>query len=694
LASDGELDKLNSKESDMRCSLLCVLLLGLLLSSASGLADSPRSSPKGALTATRQGSLIAINGSHFRIRVDAARGGEITGLELFDGADWNRVLGGDKQTCPMICFAAKSAEYRVANNSRARVSRLDASPELVRFDVLTTTCDAAGRALPWKVRLGYRVYREGVLFIDVDWELPAAVQDRWVASVSFAVDRAICRGAKYRQEAVAVPGDPAAFESARLAFGADPELSYTNEIQAILEEKKPLAGVAEFRSATGRFTWSLSDGKTAIRGPIRYHNRFCLALGSGAIGWRRTNLVGQRVYHWINLVKKSERGKWYPTKGQIDKMADHHATILVLHQNWLLHGGWNNDPHADYRVASDENALRRTIAHAHSRGMRVGLYCRGSERYSVESGFFAKYCQRDWDGLYVDWNSPHCIANHEHAYPANAAIQDRHISVDGSCLPAREYFLFLRRLREIVGPRGFLIGHQGIGAAGVLPNLVCDAFLPGEAISDRTMFADVDQAVYRGMLGGGVCHPWPLESPAFTSSEGIAKMAAWGFYPHVGLGMQRAADKLVFPLDPDEKVNEFALPYWRILAAFDMRGAKVFNLPNQNPVASVCSAKDFRAVVYKNGDRGFLVILANLGTRPAKTRVKLLPKVLGMSGSYSIQRVDSRSGLMTRHATATARFESAVLPQWGIEGYRFTKEPTARAVLTPGPSPNRRGESR
>ena len=642
------------------------------------MADPPRSSEIGALTATRRHDVIAVSGDHFRIQVDAVKGGEITGLDLFDGSDWNRVLGADKQTCPMIRFTAENAEYRVANNTRAHVERFDASPELVKFDILTAPCDAAGRTLPWTVRLGYEVYPEGALFIDLNWELPATAQERCLASVSFAVDHAICRGGKYRQEAVAVLGDPAAFESARVAFGADPRLSYTNEIQAILEKKRPLAGATEFHGTTGRFTWRLTDGRTTVQGPVRYHNRFCLALGSGAIGWRRTNLIGQRVYHWINLLSQSERGGWYPTNGQIDKMADHHANILVLHQKWMLQGGWNNDPHADYRVARDEDALRRTIAHAHSRGMRVGLYTRGSERYSVEAGFFAKYCRRDWDGLYIDWNSPHCIANHEHQYPANATIHDRHFSVDGSCLPAREYFLFLRRLREVVGPRGFLIGHQGIGAAGVLPNLVCDAFLPGEAVPDRSMFADLDQAVFRGMLGGGVCHPWTLSSPAFTCPEGIAKMAAWGFYPHVGLGMQRVADKLTFPLDPDEKVNQFALPYWRILAAFDMHGAKVLNLPNQKPIAAVCSAKDFRAVIYKNGDQSFLVILANLGAQPARTTVHLLPDVLGMSGSYSIQRVDSQSGLITPHGPATASFETTTIPPWGMEGYRLTKEPISR----------------
>ena len=143
------------------------------------------------MTATRQDNLIVVSGDHFRVRVDAAKGGEITAIDLFDGSDWNRVLGGDGQTCPMIRFAAADAEYRVANDARARVERFDAGPDRVKFEILATPRDSGGRESPWSVRLGYEVYPEGALFIDIDCDLPAAVEDRSQASVSLAVDRAI-----------------------------------------------------------------------------------------------------------------------------------------------------------------------------------------------------------------------------------------------------------------------------------------------------------------------------------------------------------------------------------------------------------------------------------------------------------------------------------------------------------------------
>jgi hypothetical protein len=641
-------------------------------------ADTGASPEFGRLTAARQANLILISGDHFRVRIDAGKGGEITAIELFDGSDWNRVVGGDKQSCPMIRLAAAGVEYGVANDAQARVETFDAAADRVKFDVLARPRDAAGRGSPWSVRLGYEVYAEGALFIDIDCDRPATVEDRWQASVSLTIDHAITRAAKYRQTAVAVVNDPAAFETARVAWGTDPRSSFTNELQAIVEEKRPLAGQPQFHAETGRFTWNLADGKTAVRGLLHYHNRFALAMSSGAAGFRKSNLIGQRVYHWINYLSKDTRRGWYPTNAQIDKMAANHATVLVLHDHWMLAPGSNGYPHANYRAVRDEEAMRRTIAHAHDKGLKVGLYCRGIERYGADAKFFEKYCRRNYDGLYVDWHGPQCVANHERNHRPDAALGDVHFSRDGSCLAARDYFLFIRRLRHVVGPRGFLIGHQGFGAAGVLPNLGFDAYLPGEAPFDRGMFANLDDAVYGGMMGGGVCHPWTLDSPMFCTPEAVAKMAAWGFFPHVGLGMRRSIDGFVFPLAPDDEANAFALPYWRILSAIDTNGAQVFNLPNDKRVAATCSDGAFRALVYRAKVGSFLVLVSNLGKKTAAATVNLAADVLGMCSRYSIERIDARSGAITPLGIGSTRIETSPLPPWGIEGFRLFPQRDAR----------------
>ena len=76
-------------------TLLCPLVLAFALPSAGVPAETAASPEIGRLTATRQANLIVIGGDHFRVQVDAAKGGEITAIQLFDGSDWNRVVGGD-----------------------------------------------------------------------------------------------------------------------------------------------------------------------------------------------------------------------------------------------------------------------------------------------------------------------------------------------------------------------------------------------------------------------------------------------------------------------------------------------------------------------------------------------------------------------------------------------------------------------
>jgi len=308
--------------------------------------------------------------------------------------------------------------------------------------------------------------------------------------------------------------------------------------------------------------------------------------------------------------------------------------------------------------------------------MRFGVYMRGIERYGLAAQFFKKYLKRNWDGLYVDWHGPQCVAYHESKNPPDAKLGDSHFSDDGTTLPCRDYFLFTRRLRELVGPGGFLIGHQGIGCAGILPNLMFDGYLPGEYRGDHDMFSDRDTAVFRGMMGGGTCcMPWCLDSPAFITSEGAAKMAAWGFYPHVALGIERASSKNFFPLDPDAPIHQFVAPYWRVLSTINMEEATVFNLPSRAPQVAVWSDVNFPGPIYRTGKAPryeYLVLAVNLGSAATSATVTLKPRVLGMRGRYKVERVDSVSGDLSPHGETTGKLTTSVLPPWGIEGFRLS----------------------
>jgi hypothetical protein len=299
---------------------------------------------------------------------------------------------------------------------------------------------------------------------------------------------------------------------------------------------------------------------------------------------------------------------------------------------------------------------------------------RGVEMYGLKANFFRTYCKRNWDGIYVDWHGPGAVSWHEDRYEPETELGDVHFTTRGTHVPARAYFMFTKQLRDIVGPGGFLIGHQGSFNSGVFANLCFDAYLPGETGSDRKMLADLDEAGYKGMLGGGVCMPWLLDLPRFRNAEGTAKMAAWGFYPHLVLGIKaRHTKDLIFPLDPDDGLYAFIQPYWRLLAAIDVEQATVYGLPSQNLVAVTPSNTNFHSTVYKQGKNTYLLITANLGSTRAKAKLTLNTKLLGMAGEYRVSRIDAPSGTHHSYGKSTGKVVTSELSQWGIEGFKFTK---------------------
>jgi len=649
-----------------------------------------------SLRATRaEDGGVLVAGGHFRLTVDPSRGGEITNIELFDGSRWNRLLGADGQTAPAVRLEDAGGAYLLAHDAKARLGPVEATPEVVRFTVTGTPKTAEGEAGPWTVKLGYEIHPEGAVFVDLDYTLPEGKVALSGASLSFDVDRAVVNAARYcadKKMSKRYPG----FRTARLAFGVNPKKSYTNEVEAVVEYRRPICekveyevvkrrygktrqydertpvGIgAELDKPNGRFKWILASRPFELKGPFRYQNRFVLGLGSGAAGTAKSTMVGQRIYQWVNFLDKEH---WYPTNEQIDKMAANGATVLVLFKHWMSVPGSNGRPPASYEAA-DEAECRRAIEHAHARGLRVGFYMRGCEAYGL--GFFKKYGRRDRDGIYMDWHGLLSQARHEQMYAPEPADIDRHSSEDGNHLPAREYFAFTKRCRAAVGPKGFLIGHQGKANSGVLSNLVFDCYMPGESYKDWEMFSgDVHRPSYVGMCGGGVCTPWPIASP-YRSPQGVAKMAVWGFYPNVILAYETYSykpDVQVLVADPTAKINRWMLPYWRLLAAIDMDKATVHNLPNVNVVAAESSDPNVQCLVYREEPDTYLVLVGNLGEKEAQAEISLVPKVLGLEGKYRVSHVDAATGKQTPRGDCTDRLTTSKLPQWGIEAFKLRKE--------------------
>jgi hypothetical protein len=657
-----------------------------LLVSAGMVFAGLAASASGEFSLRQQGKQIVVVGSHFRVTVDTAKGGEITNVELFDGSQWNRFLGGDGQTCPALKLSTEADEYSLGNDAVARIENVQTSDEVVRFHTVGNPRAASGKASPWTVRLSYQIYPEGGLFVDVDCRLKAQKTELTAASISLTVDRAITKAAKCRHVFRRLdPVNPKEFPSARVAFGLNPQRSFTNEVEAIVEYGAAMAGKTSFKESNGRATWMLADGKSLLRAPLHYHNRFSMALGSGTKGMGKpdTNLVASRGYDWFRsnsdpkfLNPKENSLEKPPSDEEIDRMSAKGATFVQL-QTWFQGGRHNGHPHDLYKPWI-ENDLIRAITHAHDKGLRVSFYIRGIERYCLDRPFLEKHLKRDWDGIYVDWHGAHCVALHEYSWRAEPALGDVHFSADGSYVPAWEYFLFCKRLRQLVGQRGILIGHLGFGKSGIMANLCFDGYLPGETPSDHKMFSSRDEAVFVGMTGGGLCTPYPL-SRSFRTPEAIAKMAAWGLYPIASLGV--VDEILATSGNPDDPGNAYHLGYWRILAAIDADRATVYNLPSVNQIAATCSQPNFSCVVYREesksrdpADAVFLVVVANLGATTAQSRIALAPSVLGMSGEYELARVAPESGLITLQGATTGKWTTTALPSWGFEGYKLVRK--------------------
>ena len=206
--------------------------------------------------------------------------------------------------------------------------------------------------------------------------------------------------------------------------------------------------------------------------------------------------------------------------------------------------------------------------------------------------------------------------------------------------------------------------------------------MPGETGSDRKAFVDRDLAAFTGMQGGVTCTPWTLDSAAFRAPEAVARMGAWGFCPHVCLGIRRRPSEPLFTLDPDDSVHAFPLVYWRMLSAIDVHRATVYNLPGHNVVAARCDKPGLGCLVYKEGGSPshrprYLVLLANTtkaALRP--TSVELAGDVLGMSGEYQVVRIDPETGRLAPRGRTSGRVAVAAIPARGIEG--FVLEPSIR----------------
>ena len=204
--------------------------------------------------------------------------------------------------------------------------------------------------------------------------------------------------------------------------------------------------------------WNLFDGKTAgLNEPLTYRNTLTFAVG----GRKRSShveagtddrniLLGARIYNAADKM---------PSADDITAMAADGCDTLILGRKWR----------------ADQNAAAAIIKAAHGAGMRVGVTVdvRDMKTLVTDSSWFTRILEKDRDGLLV--------ANV--SFLASSIPADE-FTLDGQTISfkqdgidranAASYALCMRKLRQIVGRGGFLIGEDAAPGPTLLSLAECD----------------------------------------------------------------------------------------------------------------------------------------------------------------------------------------------------------------------------
>ena len=116
-----------------------------------------------------------------------------------------------------------------------------------------------------------------------------------------------------------------------------------------------------------------------------------------------------------------------------------------------------------------------------------------------------------------------------------------------------------------------------------------------------------------------------------------------------------------------------------MLATVDAERCELFNSPAVNRIAATSSDPNVTCVVYREAadrpeDEAFLVVVVNLGDKPARATITLKIDVLGMSGAYQATRIDSATGVAAALGEATDTVTTSDLAPRQIEGVTLRRK--------------------
>jgi hypothetical protein len=434
-----------------------------------------------------------------------------------------------------------------------------------------------------------------------------------------------------------------------LDLGWDESRYYSNRIEMAIEDSTSFGGemlrptrtlAGKQPDGTWQLTWKLCENsRDEVRAPFLYRNKWALfcgcartEAGADADPARRNNVLGARICHVMYpYVREGKEWPWCsvpmrqtfyqdvqisqgnPSVSRVDEAARLGANVLILHQFWMKNGGSNGEPMANYQVY-DPKWFKATVDRAHRFGMRVAVYMRGIEHYSLYSDFFERYLKKDWDGLYVDWASPFAVGF--------AKSSNKHSSI-------YNYFMYMRALRHRVGENGIMIAHCAIQSYISLSTF--DAVMAGEfsVMHSGLLAAPAVSAAYAGMSTCGV-HLIAGNSPdrAHFSSQLSA-----GF----GAGLGYSHHPFMEPGKPFPKCNAYVQPLWDLFRQLGDTPVRVFNPAVGTERFCEWSHDALHPIAYRTASGKTLIMVTNLSGKTLSGSVDVDPAALGLPWSASIQ---------------------------------------------------------
>jgi len=651
-------------------------------------------------------NLITVKGCDFELTWDKLRGGEIVEIRQYDGNSWVKLNDDRTKTVPDFTIYDKS-NHKTTQLCRQKTVR----ENIVRNTADEIVLSFELKVKELIIENVYYVFKEGIIFSEINIRkgicgTPHNAQGgypeellEYFGNLSFSLGIGIgnditenkflwsaCRRgcsppAYNRKSTDKVTDSNRCLPVAMADYSLNKDAGFTNHFEVFIEDTPPRGAHTYFGkdriSGRFKFEWQI-DGRC-----LKDMYFLCFDLGFFRTRWgiclssarkasfnsihnaRKNNMTGKLIFHiplgtvpdcnsrdawpWnippLPLIKKP--CSQMPPKSLVDE-AEKKNAVIILHQGWMKCGGSNGEPPADY-IPREEKKLKSFIDYCHKRNVPVLLYMRAIEKYALYQSKFLGFLKHNFDGLYVDWNTPFSSGY--------SGSNELHI-------PAYSHFLFTKELRRQVGDNGILISHSG-GCPAYLALSTFDACVFGEArIQKSKLLASMDDFLYYS-FSASVAPGFLFRHFKGEHKKLVAHIVASGAIPDIMIDPGKIEEK-------NECLKELLL-LCKIFSHIPFKNVRIYNPLKENINCISVSNKSFYPSIYFVNKDMLILTVVNLGKK-GKSILKINNGFLGLAGRYKITEIreECKNSLICAKSSSL-EIRTDYLAQYEYKGYVFEK---------------------